>query len=274
MLITAALILIVTSKFVLGHDFRRPVKEEIIPLDMAPDSVDDRYDGCRKEMKNLVSEKYLNKETCSDISEFGEAYIYSTGDIPGPHKLKMHHLIAIYVYTGHVLFERFNHDVRTGRQKYKDKTYKWYSQHFLLTEAIQILKKTQKGCKLTYSGTKLTVNENVLNREIRFGSFVSTSRTSNVAMKFGSESCFEIKTCEGADVSKFSPLPNEKEVLIPPYETFKVTDIKKRGQKGAWCKTVFVLKSTGIKSNLNCAVASVETKKYHNVTNLKYLNYL
>lgn len=39
-------------------------------------------------------------------------------------------------------------------------------------------------------------------------------------------------------------------MLIPPYETFMVTDVKTRGdQKGLWCDTVFRKRS-----DLNCAV--------------------
>ncbi len=53
---------------------------------------------------------------------------------------------------------------------------------------------------------------------------------------------------------KYSKYPDQKEVLIPPYEKFKVTAVKNKGQKGAWCDTVFTLKSTGTVSYLNCGV--------------------
>ncbi|XP_055050750.2 erythroblast NAD(P)(+)--arginine ADP-ribosyltransferase-like [Misgurnus anguillicaudatus] len=262
MLTTAALILIVTIKVVLGQDDRKYFGGDIIQLDMAVNSVDDRYDGCREKMENLVTTKYLKQEICADLSDFGAAWINSTGKISESKTLKMHHLSAITVYTGLRVNRAFNDDVRTGRQKYKEKKYTWYSLHFLLTEAIQILKKKQNKCKKTYRGTKLMYNETVQDKEIRFGSFASSSLELKIAKRFGNESCFEIETCYGADVSKYSSLTYEKEVLIPPYETFKVTEIKK---KGAWCNTVFVLKSFGIKSNLNCAGASVEPKRYHNV---------
>ncbi|ROL51120.1 hypothetical protein DPX16_12029 [Anabarilius grahami] len=58
-----------------------------------------------------------------------------------------------------------------------------------------------------------------------------------------------------ADVAKYSKLNHEKEVLIPPYEKFKVVDVKtKVKQKYLWCETVFVLNSTGTRSDLNCAL--------------------
>ncbi|KAK2916858.1 hypothetical protein Q8A67_001232 [Cirrhinus molitorella] len=56
-------------------------------------------------------------------------------------------------------------------------------------------------------------------------------------------------------------LPHEKEVLIPPYEKFKVTAVKTRkGQKDLWCETVYELKSSGNRSDLNCALFKKPTK--------------
>ncbi|KAL1278821.1 hypothetical protein QQF64_025494 [Cirrhinus molitorella] len=72
-------------------------------------------------------------------------------------------------------------------------------------------------------------------RKIRFGSFTSSSLELKVAQDFGNKSCFEIKTCEGADVIKYSKYPEQKEVLIPPYEKFKVTAVKTRKyHKNLW----------------------------------------
>ncbi|XP_055037837.2 erythroblast NAD(P)(+)--arginine ADP-ribosyltransferase-like [Misgurnus anguillicaudatus] len=258
MLTTAALILIVTTKVVLGQDDRLGIKRQRDPLNMEEDSVDDRYDGCIGNMENLVETKYLPKEIRANIAGFGTVWGNSKNNISGSKdNLKRNHLIAISVYTDVIVYRKFNEDVRTGKQKYKNKTFKWYSLHFWLTRAIQTLKKTQ-GCKLTFSGTNVKYHV-AKNTEIRFGSFASSSLYQNVTTNFGNESCFEIetcfeiKTCHGVDVANYSQFPNQKEVLIPPYETFNVTNIR-TGQKGDWCNTVFELKSTGIKSNLNCAL--------------------
>ncbi|XP_065108670.1 ecto-ADP-ribosyltransferase 4-like [Paramisgurnus dabryanus] len=246
MLTTAALILIVTSNVVLG-------KDDSIPLDMAENSVDDRYDGCAADMNNLVeNENYLNKEIKANIG-FKNAWGEGQKKIKEKKdNLTKNHLIAIAVYTGVIggLYKDFNKDVRTGREKYQNKTFSWYTLYFWLTRAIQTLKQTQNGCISTYRRTSVKFNS-VKNKEIRFGSFASSSLEPDVEEKFGTESCFEIETCYGADVSNYSWYRDQKEVLIPPYETFKVTDIRK-GQKDDWCNTVFVLNSTGIKSNLNC----------------------
>ncbi|XP_073721307.1 erythroblast NAD(P)(+)--arginine ADP-ribosyltransferase-like [Misgurnus anguillicaudatus] len=224
---------------------------------MAEDSVDDQYDGCTEKMANLVKKEYLNKEIIPIL------HFKVDNTMKNEDNLNGNHLSAISAYTSGEIYNKFNQDVRNGKQKYKNGKFEWYSLHFFLTEAIQILKRTQNECHLTYSGTKRRFNENIKkNTEIRFGSFASSSLKRETTTMFGKESCFEIETCYGADVTKYSQFKNETEVLIPPYEKFKVTDIRKKGEKDAWCNTVFVLKSSGIKSNLNCAVASVEPKKF------------
>ncbi|XP_073721196.1 ecto-ADP-ribosyltransferase 5-like [Misgurnus anguillicaudatus] len=259
MLTTAALILIVTSKVVLGQDDRWAVKGQRYSLNMALDSVDDRYDGCSSKMKKLVKEKFQKKEIAANKSGFGTAWNTSKNETREPQdNLTKNHLIAIYVYTGAVagLYKEFNQDVRTGSEKYQKNTFSWYSLHFWLTRAIHTLKQTQNGCILTYRGTWDTIDGDK-SKEIRFGSFASSSLDRKVAERFGTKSCFEIRTCYGANVTEFSRYRYQNEVLIPPYETFNITNIKNTH----WCETVFVLNSTGIKSNLNCSVASVKPMK-------------
>ncbi|XP_073721288.1 erythroblast NAD(P)(+)--arginine ADP-ribosyltransferase-like [Misgurnus anguillicaudatus] len=243
---------------------------------MAENSIDDRYDGCTERMANLVSSRFLHIEwLCTE--GFYKAWVDAEKQINGSKdNLTVNHLTAILVYTQPLVADihiKFNNDVMTGKQKYRADTYKWYSLHFLLTDAIQILKKTQNNCTTTYRGTHDMFNENVLYKEIRFGRFTSSSLLRSEAVWFGSESCFEIQTCHGANITKYSSKPNEKEVLIPPYEKFNVTAIRKRGEKYEWCKTVFVLNSTGIRSDLNCAVASIESQKCPRRSPLRHTPY-
>ncbi|XP_051989031.1 NAD(P)(+)--arginine ADP-ribosyltransferase 2-like [Xyrauchen texanus] len=246
----AALILLITQ-VALGQD-RMAVEGQIYPLDMAPNSVDDKYDGCRKKMSNLVSTEFLEKEI-SGNSEFAKAWIEGEWNAKSPaDNLTQNHSVAIFAYTGKRVYADFNTATRRDKQKYKKRRFAWCSLHFLLTEAIQILRETQEKCKKTYRRNKVEF-EGVLNKEVRFGSFTSSTLDRKPKAIFGNVSCFEIETCEGAYVAKYSVHPEEKEVLIPPYEKFIITDIK----KGSWCKTVYMLKSSGTASNLNCAVASL-----------------
>ncbi|KTF78801.1 hypothetical protein cypCar_00047026 [Cyprinus carpio] len=254
LLIIEALLLISAA---LGQDHRAAVEGQIFPLDMANNSVDDQYKGCTEKMAALVKTKYLKQEMSNNKSDFADAWKLAEKKYKPPgDNLTKNHSIAIYVYTnsGFEVYKEFNEADRKDKKRYKNKTYKWYSLHFLLTDAIQILKKTQKKCYTTYRGTNLKFIQNFRNRKVRFGSFTSSSINRNITKFFGNVSCFEIHTCEGAEVSKYSKLPHEKEVLIPPYEMFKVTAVKTKGQRGAWCDTVFTLKSSGERSDLNCAL--------------------
>ncbi|XP_048049745.1 NAD(P)(+)--arginine ADP-ribosyltransferase 2-like [Megalobrama amblycephala] len=268
LLITEALLLIFAA---LGQDHRGSAGQ-IFSLDMAPNSVDDQYKGCIENMKQLVETKLLEKEKSQSEYEFAKLWEEGVHEAKTPEdNLSKNHSVAVYVYThSSPLYEFFNNDVRSQKQEYKDKTFKWYSLHFLLTDAIQILKKTQNRCYFTYRGTDVEFDKNVLNKEVRFGSFTSSSLNKNVAQGFGTKSCFQIKTCEGADVSHYSIFLSEKEVLIPPYEKFKVIAVNTRkGQKDLWCDTVFTLNSTGTRSDLNCAVASIDIS-----TNSSSINFI
>ncbi|KAI7803918.1 putative ecto-ADP-ribosyltransferase 5-like [Triplophysa rosa] len=215
-------------------------------LDMAPNSVDDKYEGCRQDMLNHL-ETFKKKEISSNLNFAGTWEKYK--DKTGNDQLTANHC-----------------STRTGKANYIDETYGWYSLHFLLTDAIQILNKKQKeaqtNCMTTYRGINVPFSESALNHEVRFGQIASSSTDRAVAKIYGDDKfCFEIQTCEGADVSTYSKYgDNEREVLIPPYEKFKVTAVK----KDDWCKTVFYLKSTGTQSNLNCKFVQEYEKIKHN----------
>ncbi len=230
---------------------------------MAENSVDDVYIGCKANMADQVKTVLLEKEL-NMSPEFKT--VWQDGEINATipnDNLTWNHSIAIYVYTNSRfnLYEIFNNAVRTEKQNYQEKTFTWYSLFFFLTEAIQILKETQNKCKLTYRGTKVEFNENVLNTEVRFGQFASSSLDRTKAEVFGNKSCFEIRTCEGADLTNYSRFSNEKEVLIPPYEKFSVTGVKRRADhKDLWCETVYILESTGVRSDLNCAFSRIQAE--------------
>ncbi|KAK2916855.1 hypothetical protein Q8A67_001229 [Cirrhinus molitorella] len=57
----------------LGQDHRAAVEGQTFPLDMAPNSVDDQYEGCTNEMSDRVENYYLAKEI-SASAELNEAW--------------------------------------------------------------------------------------------------------------------------------------------------------------------------------------------------------
>ncbi|KAM9363648.1 NAD(P)(+)--arginine ADP-ribosyltransferase 2-like [Symphorus nematophorus] len=221
---------------------------------MAPNSVDDMYHGCKDKMRSKV-QKYLWDEKNTDKNfnwAWHEAEKYN------PNTLGKEQAMAIYVYSLEKpnIYEDFNNAVRTQKFMYQTK-FRYHALHFFLTDALQTLKAhKKKRCLTGYRGVNKFFSQDVLNKEIRFGSFTSSSRAGySVAKKFGDKSCFEIKTCFGADITSYSKFKNEAEVLIPPYEVFKVKKIIKRSEhKNLPCEVVYRLRSTGVLSNLNCAL--------------------
>ncbi|XP_043969778.1 ecto-ADP-ribosyltransferase 5-like [Gambusia affinis] len=233
-------------------------KSSSFPLDIAPDSVDDMYDGCEKEMKKKVA-SLLNTEKSG---EFRKAWLaaekyYNNKWATTPSTLKKEQIMAIHAYTLEqpAIYDEFNKAVRTQKSEYKT-TFQYHALHFYLTRAIRSLKSNAPECITTYRRTNSKF-ETDINREIRFGGFTSSSRDDYLdILIFGNTSCFEITTCFGADISEFSKYEWEKEVLIPPYEVFKVTDIQKRSEENSLpCEVVYKVKSTKkTRSSLNCAL--------------------
>ncbi|KAM3867754.1 NAD(P)(+)--arginine ADP-ribosyltransferase 1-like [Diretmus argenteus] len=240
-----------------------------LPLDMAPRSVDDMYTGCKDKMGNKVKKEYLQNERNKDrnfTQAWAEAERYYNKrwrKRRPPGALGKQQVMAIYVYSldKPAVYLDFNHAVRTQKSKYKT-TFRYHALHFLLSDAIQTLnarKPEAERCLTSYRRVDGDFGrENVLNKEMRFGSFTSSSLGwYPSASRFGDKSCFEIVTCSGADVSLFSKLGEaEREVLIPPYEVFKVAKVRRRSEeKGLPCEVVYNVKSTGkTLSSLNCAL--------------------
>ncbi|XP_028268934.1 ecto-ADP-ribosyltransferase 4-like isoform X2 [Parambassis ranga] len=233
------------------------------PLDMAPNSVDDMYDGCLSEMEKDVEDKYLKNEM-NENKNFTEAW-----EKAEEHYEWKNWQLAIYVYTLPNVYLDFNTAVRNQSSKYNT-TFSYHSLHFYLTQAIQNLTSNRPDevdpakCYTVYRRTKSYFSLDVLYREFRFGSFTSSSQGNyQDTQKFGNKSCFKIRTCFGADISKYSNVSSQREVLIPPYEVFKVTKIEKiSDNKGLPCEVVYEVDSTETnKSNLNCALFKSNSDK-------------
>ncbi len=71
---------------------------QIVPLDMALNSVDDQYEGCKGKMAHLVKTKYLRKEM-KNSAKFKHYWQKSKNVVKFPKDhLTMNHLITIHVY--------------------------------------------------------------------------------------------------------------------------------------------------------------------------------
>ncbi|KAM7037131.1 erythroblast NAD(P)(+)--arginine ADP-ribosyltransferase-like [Passerculus sandwichensis] len=85
---------------------------------------------------------------------------------------------------------------------------------------------------------------------VRFGHFASASLRNESSWGFGTDAAFQVLTCHGAAIREFSFFPHEEEVLIPPFETFEVTDVTNVTEGGD--RVRIQLRSTGTFSNYNC----------------------
>ncbi|XP_028434364.1 GPI-linked NAD(P)(+)--arginine ADP-ribosyltransferase 1-like [Perca flavescens] len=229
----------------------------VLPLDMAKNSVDDMYNGCQEQMKKVVKYYLQNEKNNNPIFKAvwdrSEKIVHTQSFNK---VLKKDQLVAIYSYTSDKVYRNFNNAVRTQGPQYKT-TFRYHALHFLLTTAIQAERAFEKKqCLTGYRRVNEYFRQDVKNTHIRFGSFTSASQGRYASEAFGDKSCFEIFTCMGADISRYSKYPQEREVLIPPYEVFKVVEIKKRStmQRNLPCEVVYKVKSTGYVSKLNCAL--------------------
>ncbi|XP_072533307.1 T-cell ecto-ADP-ribosyltransferase 1-like [Salminus brasiliensis] len=232
------------------------VSENLYVLDMANDSVDDSYEGCREAMNTSVISNFSEYEM-NNTPNFKEAW----------NRALLHHVkgelgknqsTAINLYTrpgdgnNPAMHSVLNLATRKGGQNYTSGHFQFYTFHFFLTDAINQLKQSQPGCRTTYRRTNRTFQIDDRNQTVRFGFFASSSLVKTLT-GFGEKSCFEIYTCLGAELGKYSPMQNEKEVLIPPYEVFNVTAIRRRIEdEHLWCEVVYELKHAANQSNLKC----------------------
>ncbi|XP_038142426.1 LOW QUALITY PROTEIN: erythroblast NAD(P)(+)--arginine ADP-ribosyltransferase-like [Cyprinodon tularosa] len=234
-------------------------KDYLFPLDMARNSVDDMYSNCAKIMKKKVKDMFFKKEMEDKLfkpaweaaEECANQNLKKREE--GDKALTKDLMQAMCTYTNENpnLYKKFNEEVRTKREAYGS-SFRFHSLYFWLTRAIQILNK-QKKCKTTFRRTTEKFTGNV-KQTIRFGAFTSTSFESNLT-SFGRETCFKIKTCHGAYLKTYSVFQHEREVLIPPYEKFKIISNNKKRELQD-CEVVYVLKSAGVQSNLDCQIAN------------------
>ncbi|XP_014327548.2 erythroblast NAD(P)(+)--arginine ADP-ribosyltransferase-like isoform X1 [Xiphophorus maculatus] len=234
--------------------------DQSIPLDMVDNSVDDMYSTCATKMEAKVKGTYFKKEMRKNFKN-----MWITAEKCAKKKIKERekgdealtkdHLQAICAYTAggpENFYRTFNEAVRTNRTQYGS-NFSFHSLHFWLTRAIQILKTSDGKCHTTFRRTKSKFT-GVVSKVIRFGTFTSTSSLSTLT-SFGKTTCFKIRTCHGAYLKKYPKLGDrEQEVLIPPYETFKIISKDKPMKQLSDCNTVYILNSTGVQSNLDCQI--------------------
>lgn len=270
----AALCLFLAVALLLYHDPflllwwpMKPVentKTGSLPLDMATDSIDDMYDGCRTEAASVIDLFGVFEWHHNTYFSFAWALAERHAKPPVHEHLTEEHAIVMYMYTKmKTIQQEFNKAVKTGKHKYSTQGFKFHYLYFHLTDAIQVLRHNQAPCRTTYHRTWKEFNRNVINRNMRFGAFTWAASSKQSFDFNGNVSCFEIHSCFGADITYYSATKQMGQELIPPYEVFKITDVL---TKDPWCSVVYKLQSTKIpRGDLNCKLNQRQIKSYFTV---------
>ncbi|TRZ09750.1 hypothetical protein HGM15179_017360 [Zosterops borbonicus] len=159
---------------------------------------------------------------------------------------------AIVAYTMKDMYKEFNNAVRmAGRsyQQYRD-NFHFKTLHVLLTQALATLRDAQNGaCQEILQKVCGVRFEAKRGDTLRFGEIASMSLNETTGNCSGKETLFQVYTCQGVDISFFSDNSQSWGVLIPPFETFEVTQVKETGDKA-----VIQLRSTRTCSFDDCEV--------------------
>lgn len=237
-----------------------------VDLDLTPDSFDDQYQGCSKQvMEELSQGDYFTKEIDTH-RYYSRAWqkahlIWLSQEGTVPESMTTAHAVAILVYT---LNRNVSSDFATamaragGSPGQYTQSFHFKYLHYYLTSAIQLLRKERSTensslCYEVHHGMKNVKFEVNVGATIRFGQFLSASLLREETQVSGNQTLFTIVTCLGASVQDFSL---RKEVLIPPYELFEVVS-KSRSPKG----DLISLRSAGNLSTYNCQLLKASSKK-------------
>ncbi|XP_040278599.1 ecto-ADP-ribosyltransferase 5-like [Bufo bufo] len=209
-------------------------------LEMYEDSLDDQYIGCLDKMESIAPELMKKeRELRPDLdvawntsSAAWNEKKSSVGHLPDGFKDEYGVALLLYTYMDLQLYKELNRAVREYGQH--PNSFMFHSWHFYLTRALSLLR---AGCDgnpwSTYRGTSTVQFEPPSDPQatIRLSQFSSSSADIKQAQQFGQASFFNITTCFGADIEKFSHYPSQKEVLIPVDEVFHVTKYIKEGNR-------------------------------------------
>ncbi|XP_056135622.1 ecto-ADP-ribosyltransferase 5-like [Lampris incognitus] len=238
-------------------------KNDTLPLDMAPDSIDDMYDGCRSESAAMVDQLGVLEWHRNINFSLAWAGAQEKAKKPVHGHLGWDHATAIHIMTDtnlHTVRQDFKTAVQTGKRKYKTSGFRYHYLYFQLTDALRVLRQNQTLCRTTYLRKGKYFDLGVVDKTMRLGAFTLSTSSKHLVGLLGGVSCFEICTCFGAEITYYSATDQDRQVLIPPYEVFRVTDVLLETQG---CKVLYKLQSTETpRSDLNCKLTTSRLKAY------------
>uniref|UniRef100_A0A8C2SZD2 NAD(P)(+)--arginine ADP-ribosyltransferase n=1 Tax=Coturnix japonica TaxID=93934 RepID=A0A8C2SZD2_COTJA len=226
-----------------------------VRMDMANESYDDQYNGCEDKMKARLPE--LNRTEIDTNKPYATTWKKASAEwqqrcrrLSDCPQLTQDQAIAVLAYSAAGgMCQQFNEATRQGGRSHKHylNSYHFKVLHFLLTQALQALQRSQPDCHNVYRGVRGINFTAEIGKAVRFGQFTSTSLWKNATKKFGNDTIFVVNTCYGVPIKKLSFFKEENEVLIPPFEVFKVTNFTRINGKPQ-----IQLRSNGTLSRHNC----------------------
>ncbi|KAL1023521.1 hypothetical protein UPYG_G00041920 [Umbra pygmaea] len=260
-----ALLLLATTTFTVKSRKQCQCECDEERLSTVPSSVDDRYPTCREEMMgNVTIGDLLTRELQADPN-FSTAWLQAERCNVTVANLTKLHVTALIVYThaNRTFPGLFDIDTRSfGPEIIIYRRYFMYkSFHFLLTDALQLLRARQEqekiGCMLVYAkGTGWGKLQGNVGDYVRTGNFMLAS-----TQRYSALFDLIIWTCHGSILPSLSSHPCHSysglNVLVPPYELFKVAAVKKVPRR--WVDGLtreYYLESIGTMSKLTCAFTS------------------
>lgn len=225
-------------------------------MDMAPDVVDDMYNGCRQEaFEKFIHLDLLGQElniTTSFQKAWEKQETKCSKMIP---KGSKEHSVALSVYANeHDFVKIFDNAVETmgtNISTYEDFPFKSF--HFLLMDAMKLL--NSSGCKSLYFVPDGEYKAEPKTR-VRFGTFKTVYLDiDSVDSDLDGNTVFNITSCFFAALSDHSCVKNKPLALISPAEVFTVEGVNKKQHDDA-DYTEIALKHSTMTSLNNCLLFS------------------
>lgn len=230
-----------------------------VPLDMAPDAVDDMYKGCTKDALNKFVLSDLLKEEINSSEAFLRAWRHSQIStcsklIPGGVK---EHTMALQTYVNSA--DTFRTTLNNAVYTYGTNTTTYYdnfhfkSLHFFLMDSIRLLNPGTCRTVHAFSDPKFSVQKG---STVRFGRFYLAFSNQDILKErdWEDEVILDITTCFSADLGD-NICHDDPITLLSPTEEFTVEDVKTIEDENASYKRI-LLKHSELKSMHNCYMFS------------------
>lgn len=230
------------------------------PLDMAPDAVDDMYEGCTKDALKRFVHSDLLKEELNNTEAFQRAWHRSQS--PACPKVLLggvkEHTTALRTYvtspdTFKTALNNAVHSYGTNATTYED-NFNFKSLHFLLMDSIRLL--NPGTCKTVYafSDPKFSVQKG---STVRFGRFYLAHSNLDTLKEtdIDGEVILAINTCFFADLGD-NICHDEPVTLLSPTEEFVVENVETVKEVDDVSYLLILLKRIQLKSKHNCYIFS------------------